>query len=512
MRFLNRLPLAILMVLLMLTASGILFYLADGNLACGWPNNVVRNWEQYGFLRLKGKLVMNSGGYEALTKPSVYAGHRAASLYPVFLARQLFAWTGAGTLAFHVLLSLALLLSTWFLLGRSRVAWVAGAAAILCPGYACYQTTLDPNTISVLMGLPFAAIVLPRLVKPAMSPWEFGLLLLAIAAYTTLNWTTAFVHGMLLVYVVVARNIPRRWVGLYIALAAVSTLLIGGMSVLEKREGHASFSDFLGGYAWGSGGYGTFLTVDRAAVRLLFVATAGLLPLLLVCGYLLARHRTSSRRRRWFAFSPLAVGILGVGVLRNYFGHHPWMAAPVFLVGLVLSMGLVVQTGQAAPTVGEMQARGKILGPAAFLGGCFAYGAVVVVMSSLQNWEAQALVALLRAHTARSDTIVMAETDAMLVEHSGTISEYADRRVLVVPDLSRFDGSGSRAFLLSPSGELRLPLVARTLEPALASWPLVERMLGLYSKSVARRMPGNRGLRPGTCYLYELGERQLQNR
>ena len=134
MRFGNRGPLFILVMLLALPASGIMLYLADDNLACGWTNNVVRNWEQYGLWRLKGKLVMNPGGYEALTRPEVYKGHRAAFLYPVFLIKRLFAWTGAGTLAYHIALSLTLLFSTWFLLGKSRIGWLAGAAAILCPG------------------------------------------------------------------------------------------------------------------------------------------------------------------------------------------------------------------------------------------------------------------------------------------------------------------------------------------------------------------------------------------
>jgi hypothetical protein len=47
-------------------------YLAGGDPATGWSNNAVQNWEQYGFLKLKAKLVINPGGYEALTKPEVY--------------------------------------------------------------------------------------------------------------------------------------------------------------------------------------------------------------------------------------------------------------------------------------------------------------------------------------------------------------------------------------------------------------------------------------------------------
>ena len=67
------------MVVLALTASGVLFYLADGNLDLGQYKNVMRNWEQYGLFTLKGKLVTNAGGFEALAKPEVYPGHHEDS-------------------------------------------------------------------------------------------------------------------------------------------------------------------------------------------------------------------------------------------------------------------------------------------------------------------------------------------------------------------------------------------------------------------------------------------------
>jgi hypothetical protein len=497
----------ILLALPVLAACGIALYLADGNLACEWRHNVVRNWEQYGFLTLKGKLVTNVGGYEALTKPEVYPGHRPACLYPAFFVKQLFAWTGAGNMAFYLVLSLAVLLSTWSLLGQNRVAWVVGAAAILCPGHTYYLPALDPNTIPVMIGLPFAAILLPQIVKPSLSPLALVGLLLLFAAYTALNWTTVFVHGMVLAYLLVARQVPMRRVGLYIALAGVNVLLVGVLSVLQKVGGgatyKASFLDFLGCYAWGAGGYGTYLTTGRAAMRLLFVGTAGMLPLILVCAYLLIHRRKSNPAGVWLSFLPLAVGVIGVGVMRNFFGHHPWIAACVFLVGLVLSIGLVVQAQAETSTAKEPPAGAANWMLAAFLAGCFVYAAAVTVMARTQNSQGQALVALLRTHTARSDTIVLVDADALLVKHAITIAEFADRRVVVVPDLSALEPGGSRAFLVSTSSTLQLPLAGQTSQPALASWPLVQKLLAFYSTQVSRRMAGNQGLRPGTCYLYQ---------
>jgi hypothetical protein len=309
---------------------------------------------------------------------------------------------------------------------------------------------------------------------------------------------------MLLAYLVAARQISRRRQGIYVAVAGASLLLVAGVSVLDKQGGGASFKNFLGGYLWGSGGYGTVVTTDRAVVRLLFVGAAGLLPLLLVCGYVLARRAKGQPERLWVAFSPLAAAGLGVGIMRNYFGIQPWMAAPVFLVGLVLSLRLMVEGKPGPLTAPETQTDGKVRAPAAFLAGCFVYGAGVTVMASLQHSDFYALMTLARTHTARADTLVVAGADPRLAGIVTSVAECADRRIVVLNDLSAGERIGGRAFLLSTSGEVKLPLVGRTIQPALASCPLVQELLALYSTVVSRRLPGDRGVRPGTCYLYEL--------
>ncbi|HOX58610.1 MAG TPA: hypothetical protein P5205_15965 [Candidatus Paceibacterota bacterium] len=497
-------PRFILPLLLAMAASGIMFYMADGNLASGNMHNAVRNWEQYGLLTLKGKMVTNPGGYEALTKPQVYKGHRAASLYPVFLIKRLFVWTGAGTLAVHVVLSLTLLLSTWFLLGKSRHVWLTGVAAILCPGYIHDQTYLDPNVIALLLGLPFAAIILPLLARPALPPAALAALLLTIAVYTALNWTTAFVHGILLAYLVAARQISTRRVWLYAAAAGISLILVAGVSVLDKQRGYATFSDFLGHYLWGSAGYGAYLTTDRAVVRLLFVGGAGLLPLLLVYAYFLARRAKCKPQRPWIVYLPLGAAILGVFVMRNYFGTVPWMAAAAFLAALILSMRLVMEQQKETFAESELRAGGRLLMPVTFLAGCFVYASAVTILASLHDAEARSLVTMVRNHTARSDTIVLEDTDPKLTGMANGVADITDRRVVVLNSLPAGEHLGARAFLLSSSGEAKLPLVAATSQPALISWPLVRKLLACYSTKVARRLPGDQGLKPGTCYLYEL--------
>ena len=71
----------------------------DSDLGLGWPRSCIRNWHQFGLITLKGQLVSNPGGHDALLRPEVYAGHRAASLYLAFLVSSLFSWTGSNALA-----------------------------------------------------------------------------------------------------------------------------------------------------------------------------------------------------------------------------------------------------------------------------------------------------------------------------------------------------------------------------------------------------------------------------
>ena len=392
--------------LLVLAASGIVLFLVDGNLAAGWSNNVVRNWEQFGLGPLNSKLVQNPGGFEALTKPEFERGHRAASLYPVLFVRRVFSWTGAGTFCFNLALNLTVLVSTWMLLGRSRVSWLVASAAILCPGYEIYQTTLDPNAIVVLLGLPFAAIVLRAFRKPSLSPSARVILLIVMGIYTSLNWTTIFVHGMLLAYLLTAQAIRRRDVAVYVVFAGLSLGAVAAMSILDKLKGGLSLKEMVSAYMWGSTGYGTDLTTGKALQRLFFSNAAGLLPLLLVCVYLLAKLREAEARHPWVFLGPLCVTVVGILAMRNYFGHHPWMSTPVMLTAIILSLGGLLRECDASGPE-RKQVEPTLWGLGTFLAGSLVYASVVAVMYQLQNAESTSFLRMVRNNTARSDTVVL---------------------------------------------------------------------------------------------------------
>src|SRR5271156_5672938 len=108
----------IVAAVLVLAGASWLTTLVDDGLGLDWTHNVVRNWEQFGFFNLHGRLVYNPGGFQADTQPQIYLGHRPASLYPCFWTQELF--RGAIAVNFYyALVAAVVFLSIWQLLGRT---------------------------------------------------------------------------------------------------------------------------------------------------------------------------------------------------------------------------------------------------------------------------------------------------------------------------------------------------------------------------------------------------------
>src|SRR5207249_6259301 len=96
-----------------------------------WQHNVLRNWNEYGFFQLHGKLVQNPGGHDAVDHPEIYTGHRAASLYVPYLVISIAGDTRKGELLFYLLLVVLILRTVWHFLGRSPLALSVGSAVVL---------------------------------------------------------------------------------------------------------------------------------------------------------------------------------------------------------------------------------------------------------------------------------------------------------------------------------------------------------------------------------------------
>lgn len=496
-----------IMILAALGTFAWLQYLIDDNLGTGWPHNAVNNWEQFGLLNLHGRLVINPGGYQALTSPELYSGMSPVCLYPVYFASQLFAWTGGGTLPFQILLALMVFWAIRSLLGRDSLAQAAATAAILCPGYGRWLDILDPNDISVLFSLPYIAILLAILNRPKLG-FAAGAGLLALTlAFTSLNWTTTWVMGPCALLLLGLPQVNRRRVLVLIGLAGVSSVLFAIASVAAKTgHGHAgngSLLTFLRGYTWGNTGYGTGLTTTSAFVRLAFVNGVGLLPLIVLGGWAASVYFRSGHRKNWFTLSPFALTVLEVAFMRNYFGHHPWMAAPLLLVGLVFSLTLL-RAGAERDAPASLRKIPGWMVPGVFLL-CLVYGLTVTTFSRAKSADGRMLVSLVRQHTDRSDCIVIVKSlDPRTAQIAARLDETLDRRVVLVDNLDHLPAGDSRKVILSAvpaTGGLKLRAQTADSANAANSWP--EAVGDWFNRAISRRQPGDRMDFARAYFLYE---------
>jgi hypothetical protein len=477
----------------------------------GWPHNVIRNWEQFGLLALKGQLVQNPGGHAALDHPDVYAGMRAASLYPAFFIGRLFSWTGFHVLPYHILLSLAVLISTWYLLGRTDKALFIGGIVILCPGYIMWPAVMDPNDLSILNGFPYLALLWWRLQQPRLRAGDVIFLLALTVAYTALNWSTALVHGLIFVTFALSGRLSWRRLAFYTAAGAVAAgliVIIGVASKLsEPGRGSASqaFVQLLAGYTWGSGGYSDGSSTSTLFTRLAFINALGLLPFWLLWLWNWFPCLVADTGRAARSLAPFFIAAFEIAGMRNYFCHHPWMAGPLLLLAGVLSLLLIL-----APMPAPAPIATAALTPAA---SCwpwiaamlltFAFGFAVFLVDRVHGQRELALISLIRAHSARGDEILVVKTrDPQLAGMAQRLPEQFDRPLLVLDKLPEPQAPPSGAVLLSATPmEGGWQLVGGISGPR-HSIPLVENALAWFTKHISRRKPGDRLELAEAYYLY----------
>src|SRR5277367_5272828 len=226
----------ILFAMVVVAGSAWLTTLVDDGLGFGWTHDVVRNWGQWGFFNLHGKLVMNPGGFQADTDPRTYSGHRPLSLYPYFLTQKLLPAALAARF-YYALVAAVVFAGLWQLLGRTDWAFWLGIFTVLSPGYLVWQTILDPNLAAAVAGFPFCAAVLWLFQQKKLSPIQIAALLGLVLLYTAINWSTAFVHAMLFVTLWLLPEVPRKRMVLYTGFAALSALGVVGFSLLDKMQG-----------------------------------------------------------------------------------------------------------------------------------------------------------------------------------------------------------------------------------------------------------------------------------
>jgi hypothetical protein len=476
-----------------------LLYYVDDNLATAWPTNVVRNWLQFGILNLHGQLASNPGGYD-IAHPNVYKGMSPVCLYPAFLVSKIFQGSGLEMLPFQVLLVTAIFWASWHLLGRDRLAVILATTAILCPGYMRWMKFLDPNAVSVLPVIPYAAIVLAILKKPKLTPGMGALLVVLTLAFMSLNWTTAWVCAPCVFLLWGMPGANRRGIILVAVLMFIAVPAVVLLSLAAKTGGPASQSGhILGGYTWANGGYGEGLTTGRAFLRLAAVNGIGFLPLGLGLIYATVRRRNDGSRFPWFAFTPLALTAMDVIIMRNYFGHHPWMSGPVMLVGLIFSLALL-QARSAETSENSAEKIPFKLMPLLMLLG-FVYGLVVLMFFRANQMDMLSLLKLVRQHSPRGDTLVIVKSaDAATASLADRLDEPLDRHIVVVDNFNGVANvQGSWMILSSVKLDDSFMLMAQS---GAHSQSFLTRVADWFNHSIAKRSRGDRLELSGNYYLY----------
>jgi hypothetical protein len=487
-------------------AAMVLSTFIDDNLGWSWPTNVLRNWQEFGFFQLHGRMVYNPGGFDAIAHPETYGGMSPVCLYPVMFVTEAFGWTGLGTLAFHILLAIAVFWAIWRLTGRDNFALVAAAATIMCPGYLRWPKGLDPNALSVLPVLPYAVFALALLKKPATIAVQVGLIILTLA-FMSLNWTTAWVCGPCILFLFAVPGVNRHSLITLIAVMIIAVPLVVlfsfaakfGHSVEQAASGGPL--GILAGYTWGSAGYGEGQPAARLFLRITFTNVVGLLPLWLILICALAQRIRAGARLSGLIFAPLALAVADLVIMRNYFGHHPWMAGPVLVVGGIFSLGTIRNTSPGYAQELPEKLSLKAVYATAFL--AFFYGLAVLSFFRANEAQLLTLIKLVREHTLRSDSIVILKTDLETVRVSSRLDEPLDRHILVVNSVNDLANPHQSIILTSIKLDQAGPLIAQTSAKS-ASW--LSKVADWFNRSISHRRSGDRLELADTYYLYASGQ------
>ncbi len=491
-----------LVLLLVVSGAAWLTTLNDSGVGTGWVQNVVRNWNQFGCFSLQGKLIDNPGGFAVETDPHVYPGHRPQSVYLVYICYHFLGGEKVGFLAYYAIVSAIVLISSWHLFGRSDRAFWLAATIVLTPGYLRWQNTLDPNLAAALYGFPFCALMLSLLRQKSLKWKDWGAVLLLIVVYSSINWTTAFIHAILFWTLVVTPAIPRRNIIGYTVIAAIAGGCVLLTSVASKMGGASGsgggMSEILGGYGWGNVGYGVGLTTKTAFLRIATANLMGLLPALVFIGWFLFQH-PRYRPGSMLFIVPALVPVLEVAAMRNYFGVHPWMSVHFILLGIVMA-GTVFRDNISVPVKPEPHR--------AFRVGClvatFVYTFAILTIGRVNVGNQVNLVALVQQQSPRGAALIVCQaTDPELIEPRWT--GIFDRRIIPVPDLSEASLSQlpEKRMILTSS---RLPqgkIVAETTSLSQEN-PLVQKLLDLFSRHIANRRPGEKLTVGEHYFLYQV--------
>lgn len=490
----------------LLICNTALEWVVDENEGISWPGNVLRNWRDYGFEKLEGNLAKNPGGYGLPENPEIYAGHRPFTLYPVFAMQQLFG-SRLGIASFFALLSALVFASMAYLLGWNERSFLVSGISILTPGYLLWPKILDPNTTAALLGAGYAALMWWKFRQPKLSWTDLLLLASGTLVFTSLNWTTALIHGQLFCFLL-AQKVPLRRLAIYIAMGALALAPVVLASVRAKMAGQSTsgggLAAFLGIYAWGNvEGYSEGSRTSVLLVRYAFINTLALAPLWLVLAVTWVGRARKSLGSAILSLAPLFMALIQTLALRNYFCHHPWMASPFLLLGAVLSLSVLFTMEPKEETIGSYFTLRKPLSWVA-IAATFSFTLLILVSYRINRSALDQMRDVVQRGTERSTEVVVSrETSPELAAHD--TADFLDRRLTVVPTLSEArDLAGPRVLLSTEELSEDWSLVAKSSPPSGALFRYLHIPLTWFQNKVSRRQ-ATRVSPPRAYFLYRAG-------
>lgn len=483
----------ILLAAVLLLSTVAWWQLRAGNPRTGWVPVALRNWADYGYGSLRGRVVINAGGIAPGEPSEIYQGYRGYSLLPLYGLLRLTGNLAVAEAAFYLLLSVGLAAVVWFFLGRDFGSALAAVAFCCSPGIIRAGVSWDPVPGTVLLGLPVilgvAAAAASGRLRTRAGLMALGLLVLLSQS----EWASAFALAMCgaTLLALSPRQQPRqRWalIGLLILL-----LVVGPIWLMLQKSGSAadgpkmSALTFLYHYTISPLGYdGRPMTWVLALRRLLVASAVGLWPLWCVAALYWTRLVTRNCPAAIRSLLPVGAAWVCVLSLRNPMAAHQWIPTAVVGVGLVLSLYVMRQLAPAAlPRISRQQ----FFAAVAF---CAAYQLTIGVILRASTAELEAVVSVVQNHTRRSDLIGVGPGLEELVR-TGNSSLLLDRKVEPFPY-----ASGMARFLLTtePQGS-PAELVAHapvTLPPLIGTW------LRFYREKILQRH--DRSLSERSYYLY----------
>jgi hypothetical protein len=191
----------------------------------------------------------------------------------------------------------------------------------------------------------------------------------------------------------------------------------------------------------------------------------------------------------WLMFAPLALAVANTVIMRNYFGHHPWMAGPVLLCGIIFSLGLLREGVEESKAMSPGKISFKVVTVMALF--CFGYGMAVLMFFRANETNMLALEKLVRQHTARADTLViLKESDLATASLVDRLDEPLDRHMVVLNSTNDLAGQEGQWVILS-SVKMDGPFTL-TAESSVSSSSWLNKVGDWFNHTISHRNAGDR--------------------